>query len=64
MRFGSGGDVWPIRIGCLDVKTQIPKLSMMTMRSLNDENFYFICMETFCQGLTRTGQVSPVKPLY
>ncbi|KAM7510268.1 hypothetical protein LguiB_009143 [Lonicera macranthoides] len=54
--WSKGGDVWPIRIGCLDAKTQIPKLSMMTMCSLNDENFYFICMETFCQGLTRTGQ--------
>ncbi|KAH0851118.1 hypothetical protein HID58_094985 [Brassica napus] len=32
--------VWPIRIGCLDPKAQIPKLSMMAMQSLcNDDVF-------------------------
>nr|XP_011465444.1 PREDICTED: protein root UVB sensitive 4 [Fragaria vesca subsp. vesca] len=38
---------WPIRIGYLDPKNQIPKLSMMAMRSTSDDDYYFISMETF-----------------
>ncbi|XP_059623757.1 protein root UVB sensitive 4 isoform X2 [Cornus florida] len=51
-----GTEPWPLRIGCLYSKSQIPMLSMMTMRSLNDEDFYFICLETFCRGLSRNEQ--------
>uniref|UniRef100_A0A5B7BJ52 Uncharacterized protein n=1 Tax=Davidia involucrata TaxID=16924 RepID=A0A5B7BJ52_DAVIN len=54
--WSKGGEVWPVRIGCLNPKGHIPMLSMMTMRSLNDEDFYFICLETFCRGLPRTGR--------
>ncbi|XP_019105781.2 protein root UVB sensitive 4 isoform X3 [Beta vulgaris subsp. vulgaris] len=39
---------WPIRIGGLDPKRQIPLLTMLTMRSLSREDFYFICLETTC----------------
>ncbi|KAK2981014.1 hypothetical protein RJ640_012173 [Escallonia rubra] len=53
-----GRELWPIRIGCLNFKSQMPKLSLMTMRCLNGDDFYFICMEIFCQGLARTEQVS------
>ncbi|KAK6921518.1 Root UVB sensitive family [Dillenia turbinata] len=42
----NGRKQWPIRIGCLDSKAQLQKLSMMTMRSLSVEDFYFICLET------------------
>ncbi|KAK3011721.1 hypothetical protein RJ639_012284 [Escallonia herrerae] len=52
-----GRELWPIRIGCLNFKSQMPKLSLMTMRCLNDDDFYFICMEIFCQGLARTEQI-------
>ncbi|KNA23969.1 hypothetical protein SOVF_020400 isoform B [Spinacia oleracea] len=45
---------WPIRIGCLDTKRQIPRLTMLTMNSLSREDFYFICLET-CGGL-RSGK--------
>uniref|UniRef100_A0A803MCN3 Protein root UVB sensitive/RUS domain-containing protein n=1 Tax=Chenopodium quinoa TaxID=63459 RepID=A0A803MCN3_CHEQI len=45
---------WPIRIGCLDPKRQIPGLTMLTMNSLSREDFYFICLET-CYGL-RSGK--------
>lgn len=51
-----GRELWRIRIGCLNPKSQTPKLSMMTMQSLNDEDFYFTCMEISCQGLTRTSR--------
>uniref|UniRef100_A0A803KW36 Protein root UVB sensitive 4 n=1 Tax=Chenopodium quinoa TaxID=63459 RepID=A0A803KW36_CHEQI len=45
---------WPIRIGCLDPKRLIPGLTMLTMNSLSNEDFYFICLET-CYGL-RSGK--------
>lgn len=50
--------MWPIRIGCINPKGQIPKLSMMAMQSLSGEDYYFMCMEIFCRGLARKGQVS------
>ncbi|PIA52424.1 hypothetical protein AQUCO_01000355v1 [Aquilegia coerulea] len=37
---------WPIRIGCVDPKAPIPTISMLMMRALRSEDFYFICMET------------------
>ncbi|KAA8547276.1 hypothetical protein F0562_003860 [Nyssa sinensis] len=54
--WSKGGELWPVRIGCLNPQGQIPMLSMMTMQSLNDEDFYFICLEIFCRRLPRTGQ--------
>ncbi|CAK9141145.1 unnamed protein product [Ilex paraguariensis] len=54
--WSKGGELWPIRIGCLNPRGQTARLSMMTMQSLSDEDFYFICIENFCQGLTRSGQ--------
>ncbi|XP_043711579.1 protein root UVB sensitive 4 isoform X2 [Telopea speciosissima] len=53
--WSKGRGQWPIRIGCVDPKDPIPKISMLTMRSLSSEDFYFICMET-CRGLRRNGQ--------
>ncbi|XP_028109970.1 LOW QUALITY PROTEIN: protein root UVB sensitive 4-like [Camellia sinensis] len=47
---------WPIRIGCLNPKSQLPRLSMMTMQSLNNEDFYFICLEILCSGMAKTWQ--------
>ncbi|CAH8353782.1 unnamed protein product [Eruca vesicaria subsp. sativa] len=46
--------VWPIRIGCLDPKAQIPTLSMMAMQSLCNDDSYFITMELSSQGFRRT----------
>ncbi|XP_057542386.1 protein root UVB sensitive 4 isoform X2 [Amaranthus tricolor] len=43
---GSKKGKWPIRIGCLDPKRQIPLLTVLTMNSLSREDFYFICLET------------------
>ncbi|KAG8367044.1 hypothetical protein BUALT_Bualt16G0031500 [Buddleja alternifolia] len=44
--WSKGRELLPIRIGCLNPKTKMPRLSMMTLRSLKDEDFYFICMES------------------
>ncbi|KAL6325428.1 hypothetical protein AAG906_023273 [Vitis piasezkii] len=53
--WSKGRELWPIRIGCLDPKGRLPKLSMLMMQSLSSEDFYFICMEA-CRGLTRPEQ--------
>lgn len=45
-----GRKEWPIRIGCLDVNNRVSKLSMLTMRSLSNEDFYFICTEISRSG--------------
>ncbi|XP_027188796.1 protein root UVB sensitive 4 isoform X2 [Cicer arietinum] len=50
-----GKSLWPIRIGCINPKDQIPKWSMKTIQSITDEDYYFVCMEIF-KGLKRTGQ--------
>ncbi|KAK9948760.1 hypothetical protein M0R45_004323 [Rubus argutus] len=48
--------LWPIRIGYLDPKNQIPKLSMMAMRSTSDDDYYFISMEILHTRIQRTKQ--------
>lgn len=55
--WSKGKEMWPIRIGCINPKGQIPKLSMMAMQSLSGEDYYFMCMEIFCRGLARKGQL-------
>ncbi|KAK7255940.1 hypothetical protein RIF29_29369 [Crotalaria pallida] len=50
-----GKHLWPIRIGCLNSKNQIPKWSMKTIQCVTGEDYYFLCMEIF-KGLKRTGQ--------
>jgi hypothetical protein len=57
MRYYSGKSLWPIRIGCINPKDQIPKWSMETIQSITDEDYYFVCVEIF-KGLKRTPQVS------
>ncbi|GAB2282543.1 Protein root UVB sensitive 4 [Dionaea muscipula] len=42
----SGRQPWPIRIGSLDTKSQIPTLTMLSMKHLTKDDFYFICVET------------------
>ncbi|GAB4848918.1 hypothetical protein Ancab_003730 [Ancistrocladus abbreviatus] len=42
----AGEQLWPIKIGCLDTKSNITLLTMLTMKSLSSEDFYFICLET------------------
>ncbi|KAK7840169.1 protein root uvb sensitive 4 [Quercus suber] len=56
LRFESDKTIWPIRIGCLNPKDQIPMLSMMAMQYSRGEDYYFICMEIFCKGAKRTKQ--------
>ncbi|KAI4332305.1 hypothetical protein L6164_017227 [Bauhinia variegata] len=51
-----GKDLWPIRVGCLNPKAQIPKWSVKSMQHISGEDFYFICVEIFSNGLTRTRQ--------
>ncbi|KAG2308155.1 hypothetical protein Bca4012_082808 [Brassica carinata] len=46
--------VWQIRIGWLDPKAQIPKLSMMAMQSLCNDDGYFITLELSSHGFRRT----------
>lgn len=46
-------ELWPIRIGCLNTNSEIPKLSMMAMQSLTSEDYYFVCMESSCREWTR-----------
>ncbi|WOG93143.1 hypothetical protein DCAR_0312424 [Daucus carota subsp. sativus] len=48
-----GRELWNIRIGCLNTKSQIPMLSMMTVKSLKNEDLYFICMEISQHKLLR-----------
>ncbi|KAK2398850.1 protein root UVB sensitive [Trifolium repens] len=50
-----GKSLWPIRIGCINPKDQIPKWSMETIQSITDEDYYFVCVEIF-KGLKRTPQ--------
>lgn len=57
MSFGLGRKEWPIRIGCLNSRNQPPKLSILTMQALNNEDYYFISVESFNSGVTRVGQV-------
>ncbi|XP_058186173.1 protein root UVB sensitive 4 isoform X4 [Rhododendron vialii] len=54
----NGRGLWPIRIGCLNPKRQIPRLSMTTMQSLKGEDMYFVCLEIICSRLAATRQVS------
>ncbi|XP_010263808.1 PREDICTED: protein root UVB sensitive 4 isoform X2 [Nelumbo nucifera] len=51
-----GRKSWPVRVGCVDPNDPIPKLSMLTMKSLKREDFCFICLETSIKGLTRNVQ--------
>ncbi|KAL1563257.1 protein root UVB sensitive 4-like isoform X2 [Salvia divinorum] len=39
-----------IRVGCLNPKRKIPRLSLMTLRYLKDKDFYFICLENCDRG--------------
>ncbi|XP_027352530.1 protein root UVB sensitive 4 [Abrus precatorius] len=50
-----GKNLWPIRIGCLNPKDQIPKWSMKTIQCITNEDYYFVCMEIY-KGLKRTVQ--------
>ncbi|XVF15668.1 hypothetical protein REPUB_Repub09cG0174400 [Reevesia pubescens] len=52
--WNKGKEAWRIRIGCLNPKGQLPKLSMMAMQSVGNEDYYFIGMEIFYRGLART----------
>ncbi|GJW12349.1 protein root UVB sensitive 4 [Tanacetum coccineum] len=53
--FSSTGMVkWPIRIGSLNPRCQIPNISMMAMRSLSKDDFYFVCTEERFHGSQRT----------
>ncbi|KAL4379329.1 hypothetical protein GQ457_02G014650 [Hibiscus cannabinus] len=49
-----GKEPWRIRVGCLNPKGQLPKLSVMAMKSVGSEDYCFVCTEIFCQGLART----------
>lgn len=53
----TGEELWPIRIGSLNPKGNLPKLSMLAMQSLSGEDYYFICMENYFKGIKRTKQV-------
>ncbi|XP_048139280.1 protein root UVB sensitive 4 isoform X3 [Rhodamnia argentea] len=48
-------DSWPIRIGSLSTKVQIPRLPLMAMKSVKSKDYYFICLETF-GGLARNAE--------
>ncbi|KAF7825728.1 protein root UVB sensitive 4 isoform X1 [Senna tora] len=51
-----GRELWPIRIGCLNPRDQIPNWSIKAMQCITGEDFFFICMEIFSKGLSRTKQ--------
>ncbi|CAI9110066.1 OLC1v1010029C1 [Oldenlandia corymbosa var. corymbosa] len=55
-----GRELWPIRIGCLNLRGQLPELASLTMQALTNEDFYFLCMENFNNGMTRIGQEKPM----
>ncbi|KAL6507416.1 hypothetical protein OROGR_023611 [Orobanche gracilis] len=48
--WNKGSELLPIRIGCLNPKTKMPRLSLMTLKSLKDEDSYFICVESLNRG--------------
>ncbi|GAB2255318.1 hypothetical protein Droror1_Dr00009096 [Drosera rotundifolia] len=48
-----GRQSWPIRIGCLDTKSGIPNVSWSSMKSLSQDDFYFICIES-CRSRTQS----------
>ncbi|KAB2036702.1 hypothetical protein ERO13_D03G019500v2 [Gossypium hirsutum] len=52
--WSKGKEPLRIRIGCLNPKAQLSKLSVMTMQSVSNEDHYFICTEIFYQGLAKT----------
>ncbi|KAH1113457.1 hypothetical protein J1N35_006835 [Gossypium stocksii] len=52
--WSKGKEPLHIRIGCLNPKAQLSKLSVMTMQSVSNEDHYFICTEIFYQGLAKT----------
>lgn len=58
MGFVSGKELLPIKIGCINPKDQVPKLSMMAMQSINGDDYYFISMEITYTGIRRTKQVN------
>ncbi|XP_071693472.1 protein root UVB sensitive 4 [Rutidosis leptorrhynchoides] len=45
---------WPIRIGCLNPKYEIPKTSVMAMESLSEDDLYFLCPEISFHGFQKT----------
>ncbi|KAK8497099.1 hypothetical protein V6N13_053288 [Hibiscus sabdariffa] len=49
-----GKEPWRIRIGCMNPKGHLPKLSAMAMQSVGNEDYYFVCTEIFYRGLGRT----------
>ncbi|KAK6152684.1 hypothetical protein DH2020_012323 [Rehmannia glutinosa] len=48
--WNKGSELLPIRMGCLNTKRKLPKLSLMTLKCLKDEDSYFICMERLSSG--------------
>ncbi|CAN4081601.1 unnamed protein product [Withania somnifera] len=48
-----GREPWSIRIGCLNPRCCTAKLSVMTMQSLNSEDFYFMSLESLTSELKR-----------
>ncbi|KAF3651368.1 protein root UVB sensitive 4-like [Capsicum chacoense] len=48
-----GREPWSIRIGCLNPRCCTAKLSVMTMQSLNSEDFYFLSPESLTGELKR-----------
>lgn len=54
--WSKGRNLWPIRIGCLNPKSQLPELSLYTIQALRNEDFYFICMEGLRKGLPGAAQ--------
>ncbi|KAK5843661.1 protein root UVB sensitive 4 isoform X1 [Gossypium arboreum] len=52
--WSKGKEPLRIRIGCLNPKAQLSKLSVMTMQSVSNEDHYFICTEIFYRGLAKT----------
>ncbi|XP_022751320.1 protein root UVB sensitive 4 isoform X2 [Durio zibethinus] len=59
--WSKGKEPWRIRIGCLNPKGQLPKLSMMTMQYVGDKDYYFVCMEIFYRRLARTREACYVR---
>ncbi|KAK1589347.1 hypothetical protein Q3G72_033012 [Acer saccharum] len=54
--WSKGKEFWPIRIGCLNPKSRVPKFSVAAMQSLSGDDFYFMCMEMLHRGATRNDQ--------
>ncbi|MQL75025.1 hypothetical protein Taro_007401 [Colocasia esculenta] len=56
-----GKKLWPIRIGCVDPKSQASTLSLLSLQHLGDEEPYFVSLESACDSFTRRQEACHIR---